>query len=156
MQKESISFRIRTDNRKKFEEIFTNKTEGINEAIEQFFYFRQYALQELKGKFEERELYAIVDAFNGLQLQHEHMTVVNMFVWELEDHERYNSMSKRWDINYNEFMKKVRSITSAQVYFFLLEIQRFWSLEDTAYQDENGQNSLEKFIHFFLTERNEV
>ena len=148
-QKESITLRINPNTRKKYEALFSSKTEGITEAAERFLAFQRYALQEMKGKFIEKELYAIVDAFNGLIMEPEHMPLVDMFSAELEDHEKYNNMSARWGIDYNELIRTVRSLTSAQVYFFQMDIRRFWSLDDPAYQDENGQNSLEKFVEFY-------
>jgi hypothetical protein len=149
--KESITLRINKSTREKYEQLFPSKTEGITEAAERFLSFQRYALKELKGKFNRQELIAILDAFNGLIQENEYMPVVDMFIAELEDHEKYNNMSNRFGIDYNDFIPKTKSLTSAQAYFFLMEIRRFWDLDDKAYQDENGRNDLEKFVEFFIS-----
>lgn len=137
------SIRLTDDSANEITSLFENRTEAIQSAIDSYLAIRKHTLHELKGVFEENELTAMVDNQNGTMLQIEFQANKSMFIAHLEDGETFEDLSGRWDVDFEKFIAKVNSLTSAQVFFLQAEISRYWQLES------NTEDSLNIFINRF-------
>lgn len=121
-------------------EVFENKSSGAEMAIDAWFCMRKYTLFELKGKFTEEELYALVDAYNGTIFEPQYASSPQFIRIQIEDSIKFSGFSQDWKFKREEFLKKIDSLTAAQSYFLLEEIQRFWNKES------DKKDSLHDFV----------
>jgi len=125
-------------------DVFDNKTSGLATVLEAWSHIRVRTIQELKGKFSEQELYAIVDAYNGTIFEPRYSCDSQFLRIQIEDSIQYSGFSQDWKFKKDEFLTKIDSLTSAQTYFLLEEVQRFWNKESAK------GNSLENFVKNLL------
>lgn len=144
------SIRINPTTLQKIDEFSSSTNEGIQTATDSFLLLQKHTLEELKDIFSKDELNAIIDSFNGLIMENWYMPITKMMIWEIEDANRYEGLSERWNIDYDNLIEKIKKLTSAQTYFFMFEISRFWNLDDPAYKNETNQPDLEKFKKQFV------
>lgn len=123
--------------------VFATKTKGAATVLDAWQYLRKNTLNELKGKFTEQELYALIDAHNGLIFEPK-FARAELIKIEIEDTIKYSQFSQNWDFNEDEFFAKIESLSSAQAYFLLEEIQRFWNKLSAE------ENSLDEFVKRFI------
>ncbi len=140
-----MAITIRTENlapglEEKLGEIFDNKTTGGEIIIDSFLYLRRDTLQELKGIFTKEELTGLIALRNGTIFEPQFSCNAKFLLAELEDAEKFDNQSKNFSFDYKKLIAKIQKLTSAQVYFLLLEINRFWNKESAK------ENSLDDFI----------
>ena len=140
-----MAITIRTENlssglEEKLGEIFDNKTIAGETIIDSFLYLRRNTLSEIKGIFTKEEIIGIVDLRNGTIFEPQFSCNNKFLLAELEDAEKFDSQSKNFNFDYKKLIAKIQRLTSAQIYFLLLEINRFWNKESTK------ENSLDNFI----------
>lgn len=103
-------------------------TAGIEMATETFLLQRKSAMRKLQKKFSSEELTALCDVYNGVIFEKFWMFDPENVVAELEDAERYESLSTRLNIKLDDLIRKVRSLTETEVFFLNYEIYRFWNV----------------------------
>lgn len=109
-----------------YEADYKNATSATTQAAEGFWILRKYTLTELKGVFTGKELIGLCVMFNGTIIQPE-MSVKSVLIAQIEDSEKFDNMSSRHGFDHNTLMKKIEKLSSAQVYFLIHEIDRFWN-----------------------------
>lgn len=125
-------------------EVFDNKTSGAETVLDAWQYLRVRTLEELKGRLTKAEWFAIIDVFNGTMIEPRFSCSNEFIKIQLEDGARYDGLDKKWKLNLKETLKKVDTLTSAQTYFLLEEVNRFWE------KDSSKPNSLDDFVKKFL------
>ena len=123
-----ISIRLSSRAEDKYKD-FKSLYGGVSMAAESWPFLRLFAIQELKRKLKKGEIAAIADAYNGIEIDVS-MSTPAIVAESLRDAEEFEKLSLKWEINMNELIKKVESLTTAQTYFLILEVHRFWSIEE--------------------------
>lgn len=144
----SITIKNDTDRFAKIEkllaDVFYNKTQGAETAIDAWMYMRFNTIQELKGIFTERELYAMIDSYNGTIFEPQFCCNNRFLLGHIEDTYTFSGFSQNWEVDKEVLLGKIDKLTSSQTYYLLEEIQRFWE------KLSREPNSLENFVAVFL------
>lgn len=124
---------------KALSDVYPNRTAGAETVLEAWTYMRVRSLAEIKGKFSESEIYYFVDVFNGTIIE-PRFSCDNVFiVHQVQDGAKYDNLGEKWKVDIDLFVEKIKDLTSAQTFFLLEEIQRFWEKES------GKKNSVENF-----------
>ena len=134
------SIRITDDSEKLLTPLFDNRNEAIQAAIDAYNSIRRYTLNEITGIFTREEIIAMVDNLNGTLLQPEYQANKDIYIAHLEDGEKFENLSARFEVDFKTLKAKVEGLTAAQIFFIQAEIERFWR------QESNIENGLEIFI----------
>jgi hypothetical protein len=122
----AIHIRDNAQIEKALTEIFKNKTSGAETVLDSFSYLRFNTLEELKGIFTRGELTSLVDQRNGIIFDPRTSINKNMLILEADDKEKYDKQSGRFGYDHKILVEKINKLTSAQVFFLLLEINKMW------------------------------
>lgn len=122
----AITIRLNEKTVSAYETDYKNATSAATQAAESFWIIRRYALNELKGIFSKEEITALCDIFNGTIIQPE-FSNKSVLIAQLEDSEKFEDISSRHGFDYEKLQSKIEQLTSAQVFFLIHEIDRFWN-----------------------------
>lgn len=126
-KKQLKSIRISDVNANTLTELYGGVYAGANQAVEAYIHIRQHTLLEITGIFTREEWLCMIDTLNGFMQEPKHQANRRMFKMEMEDAEKYNSVSTFHEVpDYDTFLQKLDNLTSAQVYLLQDEIFRFW------------------------------
>jgi hypothetical protein len=123
--------------------IFASKTAGAETVLESFNYLRLNTLEEIKGIFTREELMSLVEMHNGIIFDARTSSNKGMLVLEIEDKEKFDKQSEQFNYDHKKLIAKIEKLTSAQVYFLILEISKMWEKGSA-----NG-DALENFLSGF-------
>lgn len=124
--------------------VYKNKTSGAETVLIAWQNLRSYTIETLKGIFTHDELLGIVDAYNETTFEPRFASHSQFLKIEMEDAEKFQNQSSKFNYDQKKILEKINKLQSAQVYFLLEEINRFWNF------DSQKKNSLEEFIKKFL------
>lgn len=122
----TVSIRASADSIRAATAIYGAKVTGFQEAVEGFFEIYRRTLSELKGRFTEAELSAIVDNMNGVALTKQFQARPEMLWAHLEDGNLYEGLFEKWSVDGADLREKVLALTAAQTYFLQEEAHLFW------------------------------
>ena len=113
-------------------------------CVQNFLYTQRYTRLELKKIFTKNELTAIVDSYNGTIYSPEWASMKDAMLGQIEDSEKFESISSRWDIDVKALCDKIRKLTASRCLQLQFEIYRFWNIKE-AYN-----NNLDMFLNVFV------
>lgn len=124
MRQKAVSPKIDPQSHEFYEKVFSTVNSGVSYAIEMFPALYRNSLGELKGKFEKLELQLILDVMNGCsltpQLAGHHITA------NCSDGILLDNLDKKWKVDKNVFLPKLRNITLAQAVSLEIWAQSYW------------------------------
>jgi hypothetical protein len=116
---------------------------GLQVAAEAYFELQMRTLYELKGMFSREEIMAICDNMNGSMISPEFASSSDMLMSYLQDGDKYDGLFRKWGIDGDDFLKRITALTSAQTWFLMDAVRRYWD------QDSAKENSLIEFAEKF-------
>lgn len=144
-QKKPKSFRFNDILLEQISDFENSLTESIEFAIETVLLQRKMAIRGLKGKFNREEIISIADIYNGIIFEKSWMGSKTAMIAELEDAEKFDSISSRHQVDLNALIEKINCLNDNEVFYLNYEIYRFWNVEN-AYGSPSPD--LEKLIDF--------
>lgn len=129
----NISTKISDQDEKDLIEIYKTRYDGAQKAIEGFLAIRTYSLSELRrANFTTNELTAIISSLNGTMASGARMQCnQGAFIAHMEDFESLESGISLYGANPVALYEKIKTLTSAQVYFLQDEIYNWWERCET-------------------------
>lgn len=100
--------------------------EVIVSQLETLHRLRQCALRELKGKFTHAEWKFMVDSISGTLVSADIRPNVSIFVAHCEDSAALDWLDSKYGVEMPMFIKKLKTLTSAQVDTIYYAIGKFW------------------------------
>lgn len=140
------SIRLNPQTEEEFEKLFGSAYAGGTRAAEAYLWLRRYTLKGIKGILTENELYAITDSLNGSIMEPQFIVNQSAVIAHIEDADQFEGLGKKWDIDINALIEKLKSMSPADLYFLHDEIDRFWNIPG-AYGSPNPE--LGKLKEFF-------
>lgn len=114
------------DDAQKLATLYGSVYAGIQKSVAAFSVLQSLSLIELKGMFTREEIIAMVDSLNGSIHEDRFMANKKMMLYGLEDSEALDKRFTMHGASFHDFNKKFNVLTSAQCYFLIEEIRRFW------------------------------
>ncbi|MBX2926996.1 MAG: hypothetical protein KF852_04110 [Saprospiraceae bacterium] len=127
----NVTIRISDEITAAAEKLYSAKVTGLQIATEVYFELQRRTMQELKGRFSEKEIHAMADNQNGTELQTQFGCDAKMMWWQIEDGNTYDNLFAKWDLDGEALKKKILELTSAQTWFLQDAIRRFWRQNNT-------------------------
>lgn len=84
----------------------------------------------IKGKFTREQIIAIADSLNTSMLDESEMSSKAKMMAGFEDSENLESGFSRHGANFQEFQQTFSSLTPAECFFLIDEINRFWNIPE--------------------------
>jgi hypothetical protein len=130
----------------------SNNENGRN-AIDGFvnmYFVWETNIKKGDGKiFTKKELSYLVDIQNATIFEARMAVSNRTWIAEIEDSDELDHMGEKWEVDARDIIKKVNNLTSSDIYFWRLAINRFWQVE-SAYG--SPMPNLEKFLDDFATD----
>lgn len=126
-RKESTQIYLAPEQKTKYERLYGRPTTGAARAANAFLYIRAASLHEIKGMFTRPELSAMVDNLNAVMFEPAWATNRSMLRAGIEDGQQFDGVLTKWNVNPDALYEKIETLTSAQCYFLMDEIDRFWN-----------------------------
>lgn len=114
------------DESQKLIELYGSVYSGMQKSVSGFTALQTATLAELKGMFTREEIISMTDSLNGSMHEDRYMANKKMMLYGLEDAELLDKRFTSHDASFEDFRVKFKSLTSAQCYFLIEEIRRFW------------------------------
>lgn len=138
--------KVATKQLEQLDRLFRYRNEGVEVAIDSFLVLRRVAMAQLKGVFNEKELAALVDCFNGTMLTKSMQAYKETILAQVQDSNKYEGLYEKWGIDDAEsFEGKINQLTHLEAFFLQEELYRFWNGAGYGYP----MPELEKFISNF-------
>lgn len=100
---------------------------GTEKAIKAYNRLSRISLENIKGVFSREELYALIDCQQGVIFDPTWASQKKALIFSLEDAEKYDNLSGRWNIDFSKLIETINQLTVSQLYFLQEEIDRFWN-----------------------------
>lgn len=126
-RKQALQIYLAPEMRERYAEFYGKPTTGAARAGNAFLHIRAATLHELKGMFTRAELSAMIDNLNAVIFEPAYAVNKNMLKAGIEDGQKYDGVLTKWNVNPDRLFEKIDKLTSAQCYFLLDEIDRFWN-----------------------------
>lgn len=144
-----VNLRVTEAETKGYVEIYPNQHFGLCRAVKSFLVLRKASLFEIKTLFNENELKCLIDISNGSIFDEARSHNNQTLEFELIDLFDLDKLDKKWELDRESFLIKIRTLTAAQTYFLQDWANMFWEkTNDGAYNKEAG--ALEQYIGDFL------
>ena len=140
-----VSFKLDDSEVEPIEAIYPSLNFAATRIIKALIYLRRESLNEIRGKIEGNEIKYIIDLVNTLIFQPRMAVVQEMIIHEIEDGNRYEELGEKWKVDVGKFVEKIRSLTSAQVYFLVEFCKLFW-------EKDHGQTDIDEYVQQLLLE----
>ena len=140
----NVTIRCDEETISRAEKLYGAKVTGLQIAVEAYFEIQRRTLFELKGRFSESEIMAIVDNMNGSMISPEFASSADILMSHLRDGNTYEGLFAKWKIDASDFESRIMALTSAQTWVLMDAVRRFWDNESTE------EDALAKFAKSFL------
>lgn len=123
-----ISLRVDEDDLKKVLDIDIDKRQSsaIQAVMSIYNSIRRATRNELNGIFTRQELITLLDATNGTMPVWQYIANREMFIFHIEDAEKYQNSASMHGTDLPELCKKLERLTTAQVAVLQIELHVFW------------------------------
>jgi hypothetical protein len=98
----------------------------VNKNIRIFSKLIDFTYEEIKGYFSDNELNLIIECLNCYLLQIDTISPTKLLYSEISDAIHYEQLDKKWEIDKNEFLRKLKSLTEFQAFTLLNTITNYW------------------------------
>lgn len=139
----NVTFRATDKMLSMLTEINTQPSTAASAIIETFVNLRRTIINQLKGMFTREELVALLSGYNGLIPTWDMLPSVELFIWHTQETEKYEAAISQHGADPAVLLKKIESLTSAQVTILQIELWAFWN------HSETSNPELEPFIERF-------
>ena len=132
------TIRLSEQDQKIFAALYGSFYAGATHALESYLHIRRVTLREIREVFSRSEWLVMIDTLKGIMKNPQFMANPSALPAVMEHAKLYNKVSIKLGVeNYHEFLNKLNKLTSAQAFFTLDEIFRFW---------EDDKRDIEQFI----------
>ena len=123
-------------------EWLTEDGKSINQAIIESYQtlkrIRTVSTGEIKGKFTPSEWSFLADSLNGTMITDAFRCNVQALVAHCEDSAKYEYLDKKWDVNMDTFLQKIKSLHGANIDAIYARVEDFWG----------NERNMEEWINF--------
>lgn len=114
-------------------EWLTEDGKSINQAIiescQTLKRIRTVSTGEIKGKFTTSEWSFLADSLNGTMITDTFRCNVQALVAHCEDSAKYEYLDKKWDVNMETFLQKIKTLHGANIDAIYARVEDFWGNE---------------------------
>lgn len=114
-------------------EWLTEDGKSINQAIiescQTLKRIRTVSTGEIKGKFTPSEWSFLADSLNGTMITDTFRCNVQALVAHCEDSAKYEYLDKKWDVNMETFLQKIKTLHGANIDAIYARVEDFWGNE---------------------------
>jgi hypothetical protein len=111
---------------KRLYEKYGSVYQGLKRAVSGYNALQPSTLAEIRGLFSREEVVAMTDSLNGTILDEGHMCSPAVMLFGFSDSERLDGRFTAHGADFSAFEAKFEGLTSAQCFFLIEEIRRFW------------------------------
>lgn len=123
-------------------EWLTEDGKSINQAIiescQTLKRIRTVSTGEIKGKFTPSEWSFLADSLNGTMITDTFRCNVQALVAHCEDSAKYEYLDKKWDVNMETFLQKIKTLHGANIDAIYARVEDFWG----------NERNMEEWINF--------
>lgn len=114
-------------------EWLTEDGKSINQAIiescQTLKRIRTVSTGEIKGIFTPSEWSFLADSLNGTMITDTFRCNVQALVAHCEDSAKYEYLDKKWDVNMETFLQKIKTLHGANIDAIYARVEDFWGNE---------------------------
>ncbi len=104
-------------------------SQDISDDIRYYFALLDLAGKEIAGRFSLPEASMICDIFKNTYMDSRRLrSWPEIFAWDMEDIEKYENVSKEYNINVDELIHKLETMTPLQSLWLWDRIRLYWNL----------------------------